>query len=159
MRKWQHVLYGNSFFILKSTTTWEFTVLLLQTHFDAYKAEYFWKHCDKMRNCSKRAIFPFITKFWTFFSNYSFSNRDFPYFWVDIFKVVCGKGLTVLLLQTRFDASAADVFWKHCDKRRNCSRRAISPFATKFSTICSNYSYINRDFFLFLSRHFQSSAA
>ena len=28
------------------------------------------------------------------------------------------------------DASAADNFRKQCDKRRNCSKRAISPFAT-----------------------------
>ena len=25
-------------------------------------------------------------------------------------------------------------FWKHSDKRRNCTKRAISPFATMFST-------------------------
>ena len=30
------------------------------------------------------------------------------------------------------NASAADDFLKHCDKRRNYSKRAISPFATMF---------------------------
>ena len=33
------------------------------------------------------------------------------------------------------DASAADNFWKPCDKRRNCAKQAISPFATMFSTL------------------------
>ena len=36
-------------------------------------------------------------------------------------------------------------FWKHCDKRWNCSRRAISPFATMFSTLLNYYTFINRD--------------
>ena len=32
----------------------------------------------------------------------------------------------------------ADDFWKHYNKRWNCSRRAISPFIAIFSTLCQN---------------------
>ena len=35
---------------------------------------------------------------------------------------------------TPFDAPRKQVFWKHCGKRRNCSKWAISPFPTVFST-------------------------
>ena len=42
--------------------------------------------------------------------------------------------LTLSHLYTHFDASAADDFWKHRDKRRNCSKRAISSYSTMFST-------------------------
>ena len=31
------------------------------------------------------------------------------------------------------------VFWKHCGKRRNCSKWAISPFPTMFSTCLENF--------------------
>ena len=31
-------------------------------------------------------------------------------------------------------------FWKHSDKRRNCTELAISPFATMFSTFCHRLS-------------------
>ena len=41
------------------------------------------------------------------------------------------------------DASVADDFWKHCGQRINCLKRAISTFATTFSTIFSNYTLIN----------------
>ena len=50
-------------------------------------------------------------------------------------------------------------FWKHCDKKINCSWWTMSPFATMFSTVFSNYYYtqIYRDTLLcFLSRCFQS---
>ena len=30
-------------------------------------------------------------------------------------------------------------FWKHCGKRKNCSKRAISPFPTVFSTCLDNF--------------------
>ena len=50
--------------------------------------------------------------------------------------------LTFSYIQRLFEASAADGFWKHCDKRRNCSKQAISPFATMFSTFFSNYTFI-----------------
>ena len=33
--------------------------------------------------------------------------------------------LTLSDLQANFDASAADDYWKHCDKMRNCSQWAI----------------------------------
>ena len=28
---------------------------------------------------------------------------------------------------------------KHCEKRRNCLKQAISPFLTMFSTLCGTY--------------------
>ena len=53
-----------------------------------------------------------------------------------------GKVLTLYRIQTLSDASAADDIWKHCVKRRNRSKQAISPFAIMFS--------------IFLPRCFQS---
>ena len=41
---------------------------------------------------------------------------------------------------------SVDDFWKHRDKWRNCSNRAIPPFATMFSTFVCNYTYNYRDF-------------
>ena len=38
-------------------------------------------------------------------------------------------------MQTHFDTYAADDSCKHRDKRRNCSKQAISPLATMFSTL------------------------
>ena len=43
---------------------------------------------------------------------------------------IWGKGLTLSNLWTHFDTSAADNFWKPCGKRWNCSKQAISHFAT-----------------------------
>ena len=43
----------------------------------------------KRSNNSKQAISPFATRFSTFFSKYTYNYRDFPYFLVAIFKVVC----------------------------------------------------------------------
>ena len=42
--------------------------------------------------------------------------------------------LTHYFIDTHFNASTTDSFWKHCGKRRNCSKRAFSPFPTMFST-------------------------
>ena len=56
---------------------------------------------------------------------------------------ISGKGLThyLTLPQTSpgFYLFAVQVFRKHCGKRRNCSSRAISPFATVFSTRIKNF--------------------
>ena len=41
--------------------------------------------------------------------------------------------IDINICQMLCDASAADDFWKHCGKRRNCSIRVIFPFATMFS--------------------------
>ena len=40
---------------------------------------------------------------------------------------------------TPFDAPGKQAFWKHCEKRRNCSLRAISPFLIVFSTRLDNF--------------------
>ena len=55
------------------------------------------KHCDKRRNCSKRAISPFATLFQFLFSYSILINRYCPYFCCCGF-VVCGKGLTIHFL-------------------------------------------------------------
>ena len=65
------------------------TLFPLMTHSDACAADDFWKHCDKRRNCSKRAISPFATMFSVDFSNYTFIYRDLPCFCMFVFKVVC----------------------------------------------------------------------
>ena len=36
---------------------------------------------------------------------------------------------------TPFDASRKEAFSKHCEKRRNCLYKQISPFSTIFSTV------------------------
>ena len=54
--------------------------------------------------------------------------------------------LSLSHIQEFSDASAADNFWKHCDKSRNCPKQAISSFATICSTLYSNYTYIYRAF-------------
>ena len=40
---------------------------------------------------------------------------------------------------TPFDAPGKQALWKHCWKRRNCSKRAISPFPTVFSTCLDSF--------------------
>ena len=47
--------------------------------------------------------------------------------------------------------TAADDFWKHCGKRRNCSSWAISHFATMamFSILFNNYTFIYGEFLCF----------
>ena len=58
----------------------------------------FWKHIDKRRNCTKRAISPFATMFSTFCPRLSIQLWRFSMFWQNTFKVVCcrcvvwGKG-------------------------------------------------------------------
>ena len=37
-------------------------------------------------------------------------------------------------------------FWIHGDKKRNCSKRSISPFVTMFSTWFNDYTFIYRYF-------------
>ena len=55
-------------------------------------------------------------------------------------------------IDTHFEASTLDSFWKHCGKRRNCSSWAISPFATTFSTRSVNCIPIC-PFFFFLTSY------
>ena len=42
--------------------------------------------------------------------------------------------LTLYSIYTCLNTSTEDCFWKHSGKRKNCSKRAISPFPTMFST-------------------------
>ena len=69
----------------------------------------FWKHSDKRRNCTKRAISPFATMFSTFSHRTSIQLKRFSMFWQNMFKVVCcsivvwGIGLKPSLLQTIFE--------------------------------------------------------
>ena len=65
----------------------------------------FWKHTDKRRNCSKRAISPFATMFSNFSRRLSIQLKRFSIFWKNMFKVfycrivVWGKGLTISHIQ------------------------------------------------------------
>ena len=63
----------------------------------------------------------------------------------EAFMVICRVELTLSLKQTLSNTSAADAFRKHCGKRRYCSKRAISSFATMFSTSLSDNTLIYRD--------------
>ena len=78
-------------------------LFLTLPHIDA-----FWRICSRRflkiswqkKKLLKKSNFSFCHNVFTFFfSNYTYNSRDFPYFWVDIFKViccrfsVCGKGL------------------------------------------------------------------
>ena len=49
-----------------------------------------------------------------------------------------GKSLTLSQTSPVFYASAVQVFWKHCRKRRNCLSRAISCFPIVFSSHLEN---------------------
>ena len=66
----------------------------------------FWKHSDKRRNCSKRAISPFATMFSTFSHRLSIQIKRFSIYWQNMFELVCcrivvwRKGLTFSHLQT-----------------------------------------------------------
>ena len=61
----------------------------------------FWKHGDKRRNCSRRAISIFVTMFSIFSHRLSIQLKRFCIFWRNMFRVVCcrigvwGKGLIV----------------------------------------------------------------
>ena len=70
----------------------------------------------KLNEVGKKAISPF--------SNNIFKSRH------DLWE----RGLTLSHINTLSNASAVDNFWKHCDNKRNCSKQAISPFATMFLT-------------------------
>ena len=65
------------------------------------------------------------------------------------------NSLILYHILTLSDASAADDFWKHCGKGRNCSKREISPFVTMFTTFCINYTFIYRDFQFFCQLAFK----
>ena len=126
----------------------------------------FWKHGDNRRSCSRRAISPFVTMFSTLFNYWTFILREFKKKLGYVFKVVCcrfvvcGKRLsfnpfpyTTILQQMTMNVFCQNIehrrfltplqqtaFWKHSDKRRNRTKRAISPFATMFSTFCHRLS-------------------
>ena len=83
---------------------------------DVSAADIFWKHCDKRRNCSKQAISPFATIFSISLSNNTYNCKMFPYFWVDIFNViccrfaVCGKGLINFLHDLKWGIISIIIF-------------------------------------------------
>ena len=58
---------------------WQFRILKSFPHrrFLTHLQQTTWKNCNKRRNCSKQAIFPFATMFSIFFSNYTYNHRDF----------------------------------------------------------------------------------
>ena len=54
------------------------------------------------------------------------------------------------------DTSAADFYWKQCDKRINCSKQAISSFATTFSFLVNDYTFIYKNYPFFCLNYWQS---
>ena len=50
------------------------------------------------------------------------------------------KGLNLSLYRRFATPLQQKTFWKHSDKRRNCSKQAISPFAAMFSTFSHRLS-------------------
>ena len=56
-----------------------------QTNFDATAAGVFWKHCSKRRNSSSWAILNLLSPQ----GLYPLISRDFIYFCLEVFKVVC----------------------------------------------------------------------
>ena len=58
----------------------------------------------------------------------------------EVFEILLfGKELTHSHTMTPFDAPGKQAFWKHSGKRRNCSKRAISPSPTVFSTRLNSF--------------------
>ena len=49
-------------------------------------------------------------------------------------------------IQTHFDSSAADDYWKHCGTSRTFSKWAASPLSTIYLTLFNNYIFISRYF-------------
>ena len=58
-----------------------------------------WKHSDKRRNCTKRAISPFATMFSTFCHRLSIQLWRCSMFWQNTFKVVCCRGVQKRLFE------------------------------------------------------------
>ena len=46
-------------------------------------------------------------------------------------------------------------YWKHVDKRRNCSKQAISPSVTMISTLFNYCTFIQRQFPIFFGYDFK----
>ena len=99
---------------------------------------------DKKRNCS-------------FFQNTHNSLPKLRISWhilssgVSTLLLMLGIQLTLSHIKKLSDTSAADDFCRHCDKLRNCSRQAISPFPQCF-IIYSRivYSFLEFDNFYML---------
>ena len=88
--------------------------------------------CCRLVVCQKRlrkSIW-FFRGYYVLLSNYDFLKQSTKI-------IILGKWLTLSLIQMKFDTSAADDFWKHCDKRRNCSW-SISRFAIMYN-LYSNF--------------------
>ena len=65
--------------------------------------------------------------YWKTWDQISSINYFMPPFWqissilVHIAQSICFSLWTLYSIDTHFDASTTDSFWKHCGKRRNCS--------------------------------------
>ena len=103
-----------------------------------------WKHCGKWHSCLTWAIFHFQTVVSTLYSKMFLS---------DVFKA-SKIILTLSLKKTPLQQTA---FWKHSDKRRNCLKQAISPFATMFSTFSNRLFFqLSRFLSIFWKKYVQS---
>ena len=129
----------------------------------------FWKHSDKRRNCTKRAIAPFATMFSTFCHRLSIQLWRFSMFWQNTFKVVCcrivvwGKGLILFphIQLSYFHLQRVSIFFRVCFQSRLlcCIRESVSlvyPFPTcsllftslQRTTLLNNITKIKLSMFL-----------
>ena len=91
----------------------------------------FWKHSNKRRNCTKHAISPFVTMFFTFSLRLSIQLWRFSIFWQRLFKVVCCR--IALCEKGLNESTIIELVWKHVgDQRRNCLFWAIFSLLTWF---------------------------
>ena len=101
----------------------------------------FWKHCDKIRNCSKRAISPFITMFSTLLNNYGLIYRKLPDFFRYVFEGVCC--IFAVCWNWLIDPfPPADAFWRICSRR-------LRTHGDKRELLMSNDSFLSHSFQLY----------
>ena len=87
----------------------------------------FWEHHGKTENAG--------------YQNFLLYSKSFPEFPLSE-EFYCS--LTLSQTNPWLYISAGETFWKHCGKRRNCSRRAISPFPTAFFICFKTYCYFHQ---------------
>ena len=75
---------------------------------------------------------------------------------MNILFYICVDDMTIFPF---VEASAADDFWKPCDKRRSCSKLAISPFATMLLSPLNNIFKFIESFHSFAQMVLKSSPA
>ena len=114
-----------------------------------YKSPYLWVGCKQLNNtvnnCSK--VKKRLNKALFFSSLIILSSHNIhAILWV----------LTLSQTSPGFNVSAVQVCWKLCEKRRNCSWPAISPFPTAFSMHSEEYPPVSLTSKLWSANSFSS---